>query len=426
MNYNWIIALAGILLLAALWRHIAGVVRLRAALHRVAQGQLGTPFVLDLPRGFRAIERDLKAVVARMRGLEASASEEHFELTTILASIAEGVFIVDADLKIRLGNPGLEKMFDLPVCPVGRTVMESFRIPEMQRLVEESLRDGRARRGEVSFEAGRSPRILEVSVSPLRLEGGRNGAVAVVHNITKIKVLERVRREFVANASHELRTPLTIINGYLETLLEGGLDDRAMTESAIGVMFRHSERLKHLTDDLLVISQAESRSVPLDLQSVELRGLIRRVAGQFDEPIRAQGVEIRITTPDEDLAVEADALKLEQVMFNLLDNALKYGNRNALTVEFYAERLGGDVHLQVRDNGPGIPYEDQEHIFERFYRVHKDRARHTGGTGLGLSIVKNVVEAHGGRVSLRSIPGSGSTFHIMLPAADSPRLASAA
>jgi two-component system phosphate regulon sensor histidine kinase PhoR len=282
-------------------------------------------------------------------------------------------------------------MSGLAGSPIGRTVMETFRNLDIQRLVEESLREGLARGGEIAVDQGRSLRTFEFSVSPLALEGGEAGAVVVVHNITKIKSLERVRREFVANVSHELRTPLTVINGYLETLIEGGLEDRVMAENALGVMFRHSERLKHLTDDLLVISQAESRSMPLDLQPVELRDLLRRVVAQFDEPIRAQGVEIRITTADDDLVVEADALKLEQVLVNLLDNALKYGNRPGLTVEFYAERLGTTVHLQVSDSGPGIPYEDQEHIFERFYRVHKDRARHTGGTGLGLSIVKNVV-----------------------------------
>jgi len=426
--YYWTIGLAAAaaILLVALRRYIAGIVRLRAGLRRVACDKLDMPLMLDLPRGLREAERDLKAIAARIRELETSASKERYGLTAILGSITEGVFIADAKMKIRLGNPGLEKMFGLAVSPVGRTIMESFRHLEIQRLVEEALREKRARRGEVTLETGRGPRTFEVSVSPLGLEDGQDGVVAVVHNISKIKSLERVRREFVANVSHELRTPLTIINGYLETLLEGGLEDRVMTENALGVMFRHSERLKHLTDDLLVISKAESRSVPLDLQQVVLRDLVRRVVAQFDEPIRAQGVEVRITTADEDLVVEADALKLEQVFVNLLDNALKYGSRPGLAVEFYAERLGPRVHLQVSDNGPGIPYEDQEHIFERFYRVHKDRARHTGGTGLGLSIVKNVVEAHGGEVSLQSIPGIGSTFHVVLPAADSVGLSSAA
>jgi len=428
MNYYWIIgiaAAAGILFLA-LRRYLAGIVRLRRGLRRVAHDNLDMPLMLDLPRGLRAAERDLKAIASRIRDLDVAASKERFGLTAILASVTEGVFIVDAKMKIRLGNAGLEKMFGLTGSPVGRTVMETFRNLEIQQLVEDALREGRSRRGEVSLEQGRTPRTFELSISPLAMEGGQNGAVAVVHNISKIKGLERVRREFVANVSHELRTPLTIINGYLETLLEGGMEDRVMAENALGVMFRHSERLKHLTDDLLVISQAESRAVPLHLERVDLRDLVRRVVTQFDEPIRAQQAEIRITTADEDLVVEADALKLEQVFVNLLDNALKYGNRPGLTVEFYAERLGPRVHLQVSDNGPGIPYEDQEHIFERFYRVHKDRARHTGGTGLGLSIVKNVIEAHGGEVSLQSIPGTGSTFHVVLPASESVRLSSAA
>ena len=428
MSYYWLIGIAAALgvLLLALRRYVAGIIRLRAGLRRVARDRLDIPLMLDLPRGLRAAERDLKAIASRIRDLDRAATQERFGLTAILASIAEGVFIVDPKMKIRLGNAGLEKMFGLAGSPAGRTVMETFRNLDIQRLVEEALRENRARRGEISLEQGRTIRTFDFSISPLRLEDGESGAVVVVHNITQIKGLERVRREFVANVSHELRTPLTIINGYLETLLEGGIEDRVMAENALGVMFRHSERLKHLTDDLLVISQAESRSVPLDRQPVELRELVRRVVGQFDEPIRAQGAEIRITTADEDLFVEADALKLEQVFVNLLDNALKYGNRPGLTVEFYAERLGPNVHLQVSDNGPGIPYEDQEHIFERFYRVHKDRARHTGGTGLGLSIVKNVIEAHGGVVSLQSIPGTGSTFHVVLPAADSAELSSAA
>jgi two-component system, OmpR family, phosphate regulon sensor histidine kinase PhoR len=428
LNYYGITgtAVALCVLLIVLRPYITGIVRLHAGLRRVARENLDLPLMLDLPRGLRSAERDLKAIASRTRDLERAASSERFGLAAVLASIAEGVFIVDTKMKIRLGNTGLEKMFGLAVSPAGRTLMETFRNLDIQRLVEGALRDGRSHRGEIAVDEGRSFRTFDFSVSPLRLEDGETGAVVVIHNITKIKSLERVRREFVANVSHELRTPLTIINGYLETLLEGGLEDRVMAENALGVMFRHSERLKHLTDDLLVISQAESRSVPLDLQQVELRDLIRRVVAQFDKPIRAQGTEIRITTADKDLAVEADAVKLEQVCVNLLDNALKYGNRPGLTVEFYAERLGSKVHLRISDNGPGIPYEDQEHIFERFYRVHKDRARHTGGTGLGLSIVKNVVEAHGGEVSLQSIPGSGSVFHLILPADQSFHLSTAA
>jgi two-component system phosphate regulon sensor histidine kinase PhoR len=180
-------------------------------------------------------------------------------------------------------------------------------------------------------------------------------------------------------------------------------------------MFKHGDRLGRLVDDLLTISRAESRDVPLETQRLDLRDLLRRVVEQFDEPIRRQGAVVRITTAEGDLSLEADAGRLEQVFLNLLENALKYGNRPGLVVGLYVERAGPNIHVQVTDNGPGIPHEDQEHIFERFYRVHKDRSRETGGTGLGLSIVKNVVQAHGGSVALRSLPGEGSTFTVALP-----------
>lgn len=422
MSAFWIIfwtAVAGVFF-AVLLRYLTGMLRLRAGLRRVARDRLDIPLMVDLPRGLRAAGLDLKDIAGRIRELDRTATQERFGLTAILASIAEGVFIVDRQMKIRLGNPGLERMFGLTASPVGRTVMETFRNLDLHRLVEESLREGLMRRGETTREHERSLRTYEVSVSPLALEGGEAGAVAVVHDISRIKSLERVRREFVGNVSHELRTPLTIINGYIETLLEGGIEDRAMAGNALAVMHRHGNRLKHLVEDLLVISQAESRSVPLDLQPVDLHELIRRVVGQFDEPVRAQSAVVRVTAAEHDLGLVADAMRLEQVFLNLLENALKYGNRPGLVVDFHIGRSGRGIEVQVRDNGPGIPYEDQEHIFERFYRVDKHRSRETGGTGLGLSIVKNLVEAHGGEVSLRSVPGAGSTFRVLLPARPGP------
>jgi len=396
-------------------RYIMGVLRLRGGLGRVAREDLAVPLMLDLPRGLRSAERDLKSIASRIRGLEREASQERFGLTAILGSISEGVFIVDRGLRIRLSNPGLTKMFQLTVPPVGRSVMEVFRSHDLHRLVSQGVADGRPHHGEVSLEQGMTLRTFELSISPLVLDDGETGAVVVVHNITKIKTLERVRREFVANVSHELRTPLTIINGYLETLVDGGLDDRTMAEGALRVMAKHGDRLAHLVEDLLIIAQAESHAMPLDLEPVELRGLLRRVIEQVDEPIRARGAEVRITSAEGDTVLEADSRRLEQVFLNLLDNALKYGNRPGLTVDFYIELAGPNLHVRVVDNGPGIPYEDQVHIFERFYRVHKHRSRETGGTGLGLSIVKNVIQAHGGDVSLQSMPGSGSTFQVVLP-----------
>lgn len=415
MNWWWVVAPAAAALLLLLARYVAGIVRLRKGLRRVANGDLERPLLLDLPRGLRAAQRDIEAIARQARDLDRAAHRERAELTAILASIPEGIFTVDRRLCVLQANRGVETMFQLPSSPVGRTIVEAFGHAAMHKLVQEGVGERKPHRGEITVEQGGTRRVYELSISPLEVGSDHPGAVVVVHNITRIKSLEQVRREFVANVSHELRTPLTIINGYLETLADGGLEDRAMTENALGVMVKHADRLGRLVDDLLTISRAESRSVPLETQRLDLREVLRQVVEQFDEPIRRQAATVRITTADGDLSLEADAARLEQVFLNLLENALKYGNRPGLTVDLYAERAGPNVHVQVTDNGPGIPHEDQEHIFERFYRVHKDRSRETGGTGLGLSIVKNVVQAHGGNVSVRSRPGEGATFTVVLP-----------
>ena len=417
MNGWWIAgALAAAVLIIVIVRYVAGIRRLRAGLRRVANGDVQRPLALDLPRGLRAAQRDLEAIARQARDLDRAAHRERSELNAIVASIPEGIFTVDRRLCVLHANRGVETMFQLSASPVGRTVVEAFGHAAMHRLVQEGVTGNKPHRGEIAVEQAGTRRVYELSISPLEQGAERSGAVVVVHNITRIKSLEQVRREFVANVSHELRTPLTIISGYLETLIDGGLEDRPMTEKALGVMFKHADRLGRLVDDLLTISRAESRSVPLETQRLDLRDLLRRVVEQLDGPIRSQAATVRITTAGGDLSLEADAARLEQVFLNLLENALKYGNRPGLTVDLYVERAGPNLHVQVTDNGPGIPREDQEHIFERFYRVHKDRSRETGGTGLGLSIVKNVVQAHGGTVSVRSIPGEGSTFTVALPA----------
>ena len=415
MSWWWILAPAAAALVFLFARYIAGIVRLRKGLRRVANGDVERPLALDLPRGLRAAQRDLEVIARQARDLDRAAHRERAELTAILASIPEGIFTVDRRLCVLQANRGVETMFQLPSSPVGRTVVEAFGHAAMHKLVQEGVAGGKPHRGEIVVEQAGARRVFELSISPHDHGGAEPGAAVVLHNITRIKNLEQVRREFVANVSHELRTPLTIISGYLETLTDGGLDDRPMTENALGVMSKHADRLARLVDDLLTISRAESRSVPLELQHIDLRELLRHVVEQLDEPIRSQAATVRITTAGGDLSLDADAARLEQVFLNLLENALKYGNRPGLTIDLYAERTGANIHVQVTDNGPGIPREDQEHIFERFYRVHKDRSRETGGTGLGLSIVKNVIQAHGGSVSVRSVPGEGSTFTVVLP-----------
>ncbi len=416
----WIFAglAAGAVLWWLLRGHVQGLRQLRGMLRQLAAGEHGRlPLLPGLPPGLQGLARDVQKISEHLQALHREADADRFGLNAILGSLSEGVLVVDRSLHIRLANPGVETLLGLTSSPVNRTMMEAFRNPALQQVIEESLAVGRPQTREIHYDTGNTQRIFELSVSPLPLGLDRSPSAAVVvfHNITRIKGLERVRREFVANVSHELRTPLTIISGYLETLLEGGLEDRALLENSLRVMFRHAARLNRLVDDLLTISRLESRSTPLELETFDVREALLHVIDQLQSTIMERGAKVHLTIASQPPPVTADPLRFEQVFFNLLDNALKYGQREDLQIRFYVEDDGQNIHIQVSDNGPGVPYEDQEHIFERFYRVHKDRSRDSGGTGLGLSIVKNVLHAHGGKVTVQSTPGLGSTFHIILP-----------
>ncbi len=335
--------------------------------------------------------------------------------------MVEGILIVDQGLRVRLANDALFSMFDLTQSPINRTLIEVFRehglltgvqraIAECRPLILEFQTDART-------GAGRPQQYFRVNVAPLLPSGGSTpvGALVVFNDVTEVRTLEAVRREFVANVSHEFRTPLAIINGYVETLLDGALDDRAMAERSLAVMHKHAVRLNFLIDDLLTISRMENRAVEMDRRTVNLKEILIRAIDQHEARIRAQSVTVDYSYEPEAEIADVDPTRIEQVFVNLLANALQYGARVDGQIRVTARRRGGEIEINFADNGPGIPYEDQPHIFERFYRVHKDRSRDAGGTGLGLSIVKNVAMAHGGHVSVRSTPGSGSNFRVVLP-----------
>ena len=240
------------------------------------------------------------------------------------------------------------------------------------------------------------------------------GALVIFHDISQIRSLEAVRKEFVANVSHELRTPLSIITGYLETLIEGGGDPETNVRF-LKTMHKHAQRLNILIEDLLSLSQLESRRVSLNFEPVELRECIHRVIERLDTRIREVAAKVKVNIPENLPRVEADAFRIEQVIYNLIDNALKHGGKSGVNVMVEAHSNGREAIVAVHDDGPGVPLGDQPHLFERFYRVHKDRSRDAGGSGLGLSIVKHTVQAHGGTVALQSSPGAGATFTVSLP-----------
>jgi len=392
---------------------------LRDLIRSLANDEPSSPIVRSSLRPFAQISADLGRVADRLRRQRRQLADEGFSLRAILASMIEGVVILDPSLRIRLANDALHTMFDLTKSPINRGLIEVFHNPELAAAADRVMREMR----NVIVEMHDAPHIGEqrpdrhfrVHLSPLVPAGGAApaGVLGVFNDVTQVRALETVRRDFVANVSHEFRTPLAIINGYVETLLEGALDDRAMAERSLGVIRKHGERLNFLIDDLLTISRMEHHEPEIKLCIVELGDVLQNVLDRLDSTIRERKAAVALALDVKH--VEIDPPRMEQVFFNLLSNALKYSDEG-VEVRISSRQRGDEIEITFSDDGPGIPYQDQPHIFERFYRVHKDRSRDAGGTGLGLSIVKHVVTAHGGHVSVRSTPGAGAAFKIALPA----------
>jgi two-component system phosphate regulon sensor histidine kinase PhoR len=254
------------------------------------------------------------------------------------------------------------------------------------------------------------------ATAALDRDGAHHGAILVFHDLTRIKQLERTRQEFVANVSHELRTPLSLIKGFVETLLEGASSNPEQCARFLHTIEKHTDRLTFLIEDLLTISRLESGQIVMNMHHVDLHEETQRVLDDLQSRADEKTVIVENSVPAH-LAAHADADRLQQVLTNLVENAIKYG-RGAGRVCIGGKAISGEkIELWVRDDGPGIPAESRDRVFERFYRVDRARSRETGGTGLGLSIVKHIVQAHGGEVWLESEVGSGTTFHFTLPQA---------
>jgi len=365
-------------------------------------------------RKFRRTELHLQSEVDQLRrDQDQSTTQIRARQEALFNSMAEGVVLLDHKGRIELANHAFATLFGVTADIRSQTLMETVHEPELTELVDSLGTEQQV----VEYELKLSPpneRWLHVNGAAIfNCLGRRYGTILVCHDLTRLKQLERARTEFVANVSHELRTPLSLIQGYAETLLDGAKDNPEVSGKFLQTIERNTQRLRLLIEDLLTISELESGRVKLELQSVALAPIVEKVFDDFKTPAAARNVRLLNQAPD--LRVRADAGRLEQVLGNLVDNAIKYGRSPGKVTIGGSAAEDGFVELFVQDDGPGIPPESLERVFERFYRVDKARSREQGGTGLGLSIVKHIVQSHRGRVWARSEPGRGTAFHFTLP-----------
>jgi two-component system phosphate regulon sensor histidine kinase PhoR len=370
----------------------------------------------ELPEGPHGPQHAEPLKLAReVQNTAANAREMSRKLSVLRAVIdgmVEGVWITADDGTVVEHNNALKEMLYAGREIVGRRPQELLESAELQAAVEAACRDLQSARLELAIE-GLRPRVLSVHVSPLGRELG--GSAAVFFDVTELRRLEKVRKDFVANVSHELRTPITAIRGYAETLLGGALADPASAPKMLDIIHRQSERLSELVEDLLELSRLESKQTKLADERVDVADASQRALEAVRPKARARGIAIDLQVPAGVTAL-GDQRALEQVLLNLVDNAVKYTPANG-HVWVSAKATAHEVLVSVRDDGPGIEGKHLPRLFERFYRVDKGRSRDMGGTGLGLSIVKHLATAMQGDVRVESTPGQGSTFSVTLRAA---------
>ncbi len=416
------------------------ILEMTTAARRMAEGDFSCKMSAPSSDEIGQLGRALNLMAKRLEDRLAELEGERAKGAAILDSMVEGVVAVDGANRILFINASACRLLNAPsVAADGRPFLEVIRNKEMLDLLNHTLREGVFAKQELQIFTP-VQRVLQVHASPLRGRERTSGTMLVMHDVTELRRLETIRTEFVANVSHELRTPLTSIRGYLETLLEGGLEDRAHARPFLEVIHKHTERLGRLLDDLLDLSNLELGKVTLHRQQTVLAEVVHNVMTIYGPQAAKQEIELRAELPHDLPHVLADRDRLVQILINLLDNGLKFtpkGGRVTVTAKIVqgsrfkvqgsesetqnpepeTQSLSEAVEIAVQDTGIGIPSQDLPRITERFYRVDRARSREMGGTGLGLAIVKHLVKAHGGELVIESQLNQGTTVRFTLPIA---------
>jgi two-component system phosphate regulon sensor histidine kinase PhoR len=335
------------------------------------------------------------------------------KLSAVFNSMIEGVLVLDNTSHIVSVNSTVENIFSVSRQNVqGKFLLEAIPNNDIHEIINKVLKQAEYISQEISL-VWPVHRIFQVNACPISENNKAKGCLLVIHDITEIRRLESIRRDFVANVSHELKTPLTSIKGFIETLLEGAIEDKENGRQFLKIIQEHAQRLDNLINDLLELSHIESGKVQIELEELKLKDIFDKVLSGFNAKLSKKKIEVKNNLLPE-LSIKADKNKMEQVITNLIDNAIKF-NKEKGFIKIYSQDLENKIKIIVEDSGVGIPPRDIPRIFERFYRVDKARSRELGGTGLGLSIVKHIVELHGGSVGVESTEDLGSKFFFILP-----------
>ena len=375
--------------------------QLTAVASRIGSGDFGARVFLKNRDEIGTLASSFDYMAEQLSTAFSQLSSEKEELDAIISSLNEGLVVLDKRGVILHFNESFKKLVGTEIA-AGQLFWEVFRSPDFTGLLEQSRKERSGCTGEVEF----ADRVYACSVTFLPVG---EKTVSVFHDITEIKKLERVKKDFVVNVSHELRTPLTAIKGFVETLEE---EVTNVGKRYLDIIHRNTDRLINIVSDLLLLSEMEEKE-ELQVEKIDLKTMAQNVLHMFDHPLMEKGLTLSFEAAEELPEVTGDPFKLEQVFVNLMDNAVKYTEKGGITITLRPEN--GWVLVQIRDTGIGIPKQDLPRIFERFYVVDKSRSRKIGGTGLGLSIVKHIVLLHNGTIDVQSSQGVGTTVTVTLP-----------
>jgi len=414
---TWLLLLAIVASTIALalitWRKwIAPWWQVEELVTQVWRGERPRTFLVNGSAPARRIGLRLEKILNDLRQLDKQIAKRESGMQTIFSAMQDALLVVDSSRHVVLINEPFRKLFALPEISVGTPLLEIVRHATLDRVIADAFGGGGAVRTELVLDGSQ----IELHAVATRNEAGEiTGALVLFHDITELKKMDQVRRDFVANVSHELRTPLSILRGYIETLLDNPETSREELSRILGVMERHSKRLDLLAEDLLTLAQLESGNPNLQLGNVDLSIFFEEVIRDWEKKLANKQLNLIVDLPPGLPTIRADRARLQEALYNLLDNAVKYSREHG-EIRLIAWQRDDEIALSVSDDGVGISKEDLPRIFERFYRADKARTRDSiHGTGLGLAIVKHVAQLHGGHVEAESKIQKGTTIRLVLP-----------